>query len=276
MKNFVDTNWLRGNMEKEDIVILDARANLKDPEEGLKEYKKSHILGAQFVSLEETMTGKVKKHGGRHPLPDLEDFRDNMSKLGIGNSSTVIVYDNGCLDMAGRLWWMLKYIGLEKVYILGGGFPLWKIKNYPITDEIYQSSHVGDLSLNIKKDMIAEIHEVKRAIESKNKVIIDSRAENRFSGEFEPFDRIPGHIPNAINIPWTNILEIDNCTQEEVLKEYFKDLKKYDELIVHCGSGITGTVNILFMEEIGLKPKLYVGGYSDWVSYEDNKVISDF
>lgn len=275
MKNFVDINWLKNNSEEGNLVILDARADLQDSKEGERLYKKSHIVNAHFVSLEKTMTGEIKKHGGRHPLPDLEEFADKMRDLGIDNDSKVIIYDSGDLAMAGRLWWMLKYIGLDKVYILEGGFKEWEKMNYPITDEIPEVKSQGNLKVSINKDIFSDIEDVKKAMDSDKKVIVDSRAEDRYSGKVEPFDRIPGHIPEAVNYPWTKLVESNSFMNEEELEEYFKDIKDYDEIIVHCGSGITGTVNILFMEEIGLKPKLYLGGYSDWVSYLDNEVVSN-
>lgn len=275
MKNFVDVNWLRENLESENVIILDARADLMDEEEGMRLYKKSHIANAHFVSLEDTMTGEIKKHGGRHPLPDLEEFTEKMRNLGINNDSRIIIYDDGSLAMAGRLWWMLKYIGAKEVYILKGGFKAWEDKDYPITDKDPKVEKKGDLNLNINKDIYSDIEDVKKAIDSDKKMVVDSRSEDRYRGKEEPFDRIPGHIPKAVNYPWTKLIE-ENFMDKEKLDEYFKDLKEYDEVIVHCGSGITATVNILFMEEIGLKPKLYLGGYSDWVSYLDNEVISDF
>lgn len=275
MKNFVDINWLKNNLEEGNLVILDARADLQDSKEGERLYKKSHIVNAHFVSLEKTMTGEIKKHGGRHPLPDLEEFADKMRNLGIDNNSKVIIYDSGDLAMAGRLWWMLKYIGLDKVYILEGGFKEWEKMNYPVTDEIPEVKSQGNLKVSINKDIFSDIEDVKKAMDSDKKVIVDSRAEDRYSGKVEPFDRIPGHIPEAVNYPWTKLVESNSFMDEEELEEYFKDIKDYDEIIVHCGSGITGTVNIFFMEEIGLKPKLYLGGYSDWVSYLDNEVVSN-
>lgn len=276
MKNFIDSLWLNKNIHKEDLVILDARADLKDPENGLREYEKSHIVASYFVSLEGTMTGQVEKHGGRHPLPNLNSFKEGMEALGLSNSSTIVIYDDGNYAMAGRLWWMLKYIGLEKVYILKDGFESWKSKGYPVTSEVSKVEKRGSLEINLQKDLLVGIDGVKEAINSQDKIIVDARASNRYRGEVEPFDRIPGHIPSSINFPWTDLVESFSPMDKGKLEKHFKSLEEYDEVIVHCGSGITGTVPFLFMEEIGLKPKLYLGGYSDWVSYEDNKVISEF
>ncbi|WP_406243708.1 sulfurtransferase [Tissierella carlieri] len=273
MKNTVSQEWLINNILKDNLIILDVRAELDNPDYGIVEYKNGHIKGAQFVSVEDIMTGKVSTHGGRHPLPDMEKFIEDMKRLGINDDSTIVIYDDGDLAMAGRLWWLLKYSGKNNVYILEGGIKAWSNSGLEITTEIPESEESKSLSLNIDSSMKVDINYVKSAIDSDNIAIIDSRAAERYRGEVEPIDKIAGHIPNALNYPWINLVVDGKIKSKEELIEYFKDLEKYEEIIVHCGSGITGTVNCIFMEEVGLKPKLYVGGYSDWVSYEDNIVI---
>ena len=273
MKNIVSREWLIKNMFNDNLIILDACAQLNDPDAGFRQYKEGHIRGARFVSLEKTMTGKISTHGGRHPLPDMEDFIEDMKKLGVQDDSIVVIYDNGDLSMAGRLWWLLRYSGKKDVFILEGGIKGWVDEELEITTELPQVKTSNMLTLNIDDSMEVDIEYVKEAINSEKIAIIDSRESGRYSGDFEPIDRIPGHIPSALNYPWMNVAIDGKIKNIEELKEYFSPLQKYEELIVHCGSGITGTVNILFMEEVGLKPKLYVGGYSDWVSYKDNIVV---
>lgn len=275
MKNIVSQEWLVNNMSKEDLILLDARAKLGDSKYDLEEYKKGHIRNAYHVSLYDTLTGEIGVHGGRNPLPKMEKFIEDMKKLGITDDSTIVVYDNGDLDMAGRLWWMLKYSGRDKVYILEGGLNAWEENGLELTTEVPERKESNSLTLNLRPSMEADIDYVKKAIDLDNIAIMDARSAERYRGEVEPWDRIAGHIPNAINYPWMDLLEEGKVKSKEELEKYFEDVKKYDEIIVHCGSGITGTVNYIFMEEIGLKPKLYVGGFSDWVSYEDNEVVTE-
>ncbi len=118
------------------------------------------------------------------------------------------------------------------------------------------------------------IEEVREALKDPKSAVIDSRTAERFRGEVEPIDKVAGHIPGAVNYPWTDLTEGERVPDLDELMDHFKPLKGYDQLIVHCGSGITGTVNVLFMEEIGLKPKLYVGGWSDWITYPENEVAT--
>ena len=271
MKNFKTKEWLIENINNDDLIILDARAELNDSNAGFEQYKKGHIKRAQYVDLDNVMTGEIGQHGGRHPLPTMNKFKNQMEDLGINNDSTIIVYDNGDLAMAGRLWWLLKYAGLEKVYVLEDGYNGWESLK-EITKDIIKPKKSKDLILNIDESIFAKMEDINSAIESDNIAIIDSRTFDRYSGEVEPLDTIPGHIPTALNYPWVDLIK-QNKKDLSGLEKYFKDLFKYDGILVHCGSGVTGTVNILFMEEIGLKPKLYAGGYSDWISYKGNKVI---
>lgn len=273
MKNFKTKEWLFEYINNDNLIILDARAELNDSSAGFEQYKNGHIKGAQYVDLDEVMTGEIGEHGGRHSLPPMDEFANNMKKLGINDDSIIIVYDNGDLAMAGRLWWLLKYAGLEKVYVLEGGYDDWINSNLEITQEVTKPTKSTNLTLNINRCLIADIKDVKSVINSDNIAIVDSRTFDRYSGEVEPLDTVAGHIPTALNYPWVDLIK-DNKKDIIELKEHFEELFKFDEILVHCGSGITGTVNMLFMEEIGLKPKLYAGGYSDWISYNGNKVIS--
>ena len=271
LKNFKSIDWLKDNIDREDLIIFDVRHALDDENYGKEAYKKDHIPNAIFIPLEETLTGEVKEHGGRHPLPDMEGFAQNMNEFGLDDDSIVVAYDQGNLSIAGRLWWMLRYIGFKEVYVLLGGYEAWETENYPIDDHKPNIRKGNKLSVNIQEDLIIDMDDVKRTISKDNQILVDSRTSERYKGEVEPMDRIPGHIPGAINLPWTEL--VDDKFEPEEIKEHFKDLDIYDRLVVHCGSGITATVNIMFMEEIGLSPVLYLGGYSDWVSYHENEVI---
>jgi len=274
MKNLVTTEWLKNNLTNENLIILDVRHVLNQKDYGKEEYNKAHIPNAIFVPVEEFLTGEIKEHGGRHPLPNMKGFTHNMNKLGVDDESTVIIYDDGDLAMAGRLWWMLKFIGFNESYILMGGFKAWEKENNPTTSDMPTTRRGNELSYNLQENMISDINKVKRAISDKYGVVIDSRGSDRYRGQVEPIDRIPGHIPGALNFPWTDLV-VDEDLNEITIKEHFKSISNYDEIIVHCGSGITGTVNVLLMEEAGISPKLYVGGYSDWISYPENEVITE-
>lgn len=273
LKNFVDYKWLKENLDREDLIILDVRDGDENIE-GAQLYEEGHIRGAQYVPGN-MLVSQVQSHGGRSPLPDLEEFLNNMKSFGIRDDSAVVVYDKGEIAKAGRLWWLLKYIGKDKVYVLDGGYNKWKKEKGEISKERPKVDRSDCLSLNVNQNIRVDMEEVKRKLNNSSTAIVDVRAYERYTGEYEPLDKVGGHIPNALNYPWEKLVEDGEIKPLDQVEEYFRKLRDYDEIIVHCGSGITATVNIMLMEEIGLKPKHYNGGYSDWISYQDNEVVTE-
>lgn len=276
MKNFVDNIWLEDKLYGSDIVILDARGELDDPNAGEILFDSGHIPNAQYVSMEEVMSGEKGEHGGRHPLPDIDKFVEDMKGFGVDDDSTVVIYDDGDLTFAGRLLWLLRYIGKDNVFVLKGGYPEWVSSGGEITDSTPSVRKSENLSVNINEDIKRDMDYVRDSIGKDGVVLVDSRSKERFTGENEPRDSKAGRIPSAVNYPQGKLLEMEDFPSEESLKEFYKDLKDSDEIIVYCGSGISATVNYMFMEEAGFEPKLYPGSFSDWISYEENEVESDF
>lgn len=276
MKNFVDNIWLEDKLYGNDIVILDARGELDDPNAGEILFDSGHIPNAQYVSMEEVMSGEKGEHGGRHPLPDIDKFVEDMKGFGVDDDSTVVIYDDGDLTFAGRLLWLLRYIGKDNVFVLKGGYPEWVSSGGEITDSTPSVRKSENLSVNINEDIKRDMDYVRDSIGKDGVVLVDSRSKERFTGKNEPRDSKAGRIPSAVNYPQGKLLEMEDFPSEESLKEFYKDLKDSDEIIVYCGSGISATVNYMFMEEAGFEPKLYPGSFSDWISYEENEVESDF
>ena len=169
---------------------------------------------------------------------------------------------------------MLKLIGKEDVRLLGGGIKKWIEKGYPLSKTAAYPKPGEMLTVKMAPGIEASIEEVREALKDPKAVVIDSRTAERFRGEVEPIDKIAGHIPGAVNYPWTDLTEGERVPDIDELVDHFESLEEYDQLIVHCGSGITGTVNALFMEEVGLKARLYVGGWSDWITYPENEVAT--
>jgi thiosulfate/3-mercaptopyruvate sulfurtransferase len=272
MKNVVTAEWLLQNLKRDDIIVLDCRYDMNNLDYGLNEYKKAHIRKAQFVSLEDDLTGKKGVHGGRHPLPDMNEFARKMESLGVDDEKTVVVYDDYELTSAGRLWWMLKYIGKDNVYVLEGGFKGWGEKGFETTDKAEESPKSNGLSVNLQNDMLCYVNYVKERIDDPNSIIVDSRTKERYLGLVEPIDKKAGHIPGAANHFYKDNFDGLKIKDVEALKEMYKDLERYKNIIIHCGSGITACPNIIAMEEIGLKPIFYLGGWSDWISYDENPI----
>ncbi|WP_346206744.1 sulfurtransferase [Caldifermentibacillus hisashii] len=274
MKYVVNQEWLLEQLANKDVKIVDCRFSLSKPDEGERLYKESHILGAYYFDLEKQLSAPVSKHGGRHPLPDIEKFRHEIEQAGIDNTKTVVAYDGGEGAFASRFWWLLTYIGHDKVYVLNGGFKSWVEAGYPTTKEVPKPES-ANFKISIRKEMLATYQEVKEIVANKKKslILIDSREKARYLGKEEPIDKIPGHIPGAIHKFWAEGLENGFFKGSEEQKKRFAELDQKEPIIVYCGSGVTATPNYIALKMAGYQNvKLYAGSYSDWVSYSDNPV----
>ncbi|MBT2662358.1 sulfurtransferase [Bacillus sp. ISL-45] len=274
MRNHVDSKWLNDRLGDKDTRVVDCRFKLGNPDEGRLLYEQSHIPGAVYFDLEKDLSGSVGEHGGRHPLPETSQFKEKLQNAGIDNETTIVVYDGKEGAFASRMWWLLQYVGHEKVYILNGGFDAWKKAGYP-TEESVTHYQKTNYTINENNDMLASYEEVKDiALEGNGSaILVDSRESRRYLGIEEPIDRIPGHIPTAINKPWMDGFENGFFKPRDEQEKRFKDLDFSEPIIVYCGSGVTATPNYIALKEAGFKNvRLYAGSYSDWVSYHENPV----
>ncbi|WP_371320232.1 sulfurtransferase [Chengkuizengella axinellae] len=256
-----------------DVRVIDCRFQLGNPTAGLLSYLGDHIPGALFFDLEQDMSGKVEKHGGRHPLPNLDEFCDKLSAAGIDQNTTVVVYDDQGGAFASRFWWMLNYLGHKKVSVLNGGYTAWKENKYPVTSEIPMIERKQFIS-DIHDDLLISMQEVKDRIGDKNSTIVDSREQLRYDGIEEPIDIIGGHIPSAINAFWKDGLNEQGAWKnKDEQQARFNQIDKQKEIVVYCGSGVTACPNILAFKEADYENvKLYLGSWSDWITYNDNPV----
>lgn len=274
MKTIVSMNWLLARLYEPDLVIVDCRFQLADPDAGRKAYEESYIPRAVYLDLERDLSAPVREHGGRHPLPDIMTLAKRLGQLGIGNDTRVIAYDDQGGAMAARLCWLLKYMGHEQAYVMEQGFTAWEKAGYPVTSDQPPIQIPSHFEPTIQKDMLASIEEVQKASHQKTAVLIDSREPVRFAGIEEPIDNKAGHIPGAINRFWKHNLQADGrwLTVDE-LKQRFTDLPQDRDIIVYCGSGVTACPNVLALQEAGFRSvKLYAGSWSDWISYPENPI----
>ena len=250
---------------KSDFILFDVSAGSK------ARYDEQHLDGAFYLDLN-TDLADIKDFavGGRHPLPTFEHFSEDLAKYGVTKDSHVIVYDdkNGA-NAAARFWWMLKSIGHQKVQVLNGGYDAAVKAGFAVSSEIPTPKTAEPYQITEWQLPLAEIDEVEVAGNSDNHAVIDVRDANRYAGLTEPIDLIAGHIPGAINIPFTENLDANgDFLAPEILKEkYSKALADYktENVIVHCGSGVTACHTLLAMDYAGLEiPKLYVGSWSEW------------
>ncbi|MFD1707202.1 sulfurtransferase [Siminovitchia sediminis] len=264
--------WLKERLHDSNIRIVDCTYSLQDPSYGKTVYQKKHIPGAVYFDLAKDLSSEVQIHGGRHPLPHIETFREKLEESGIHEKNAVIAYDGGEGCFASRFWWLLTFLGHQQVFVLDGGMKEWEEAQYPLTDMVpfYRKS---TFHIRPQPSMLADIIEVKAEMNSDHTVLIDSRAKERYLGCKEPIDVKPGHIPGAVNFEWTESFHEGKWKNKDEQKRRFSRLNPNNSIIVYCGSGVTATVNVLSLLESGFQHvKLYAGSYSDWVSYPENKV----
>ncbi|OCB78160.1 sulfurtransferase [Flavobacterium piscis] len=249
------------------VVLIDARAGINAEEN----YQNEHLKDARFVDLNKDLaTVEDPANGGRHPLPSLEKFAAVLSKIGITPSSHVIIYDdkNGS-NAAARFWWMLRSINHEKVQVLNGGLQAAIKVGFPVSSALETVEPTEKYPISKWSLAQADMKEVEKARNNKENIVIDVRDKNRFDGLTEPLDLIAGHIPGAINVPFSENLNEDGFYKSpEVLAKKYNEIigdKKPDNVIVHCGSGVTACHTLLAMDYAGIPiPKLYVGSWSEW------------
>ncbi|WP_066059637.1 sulfurtransferase [Robertmurraya korlensis] len=274
MKFIKDKEWLLKNLDQKDVRIIDCRFALSNPELGKQEYDNSHIPGAVYFDLEKDLSSQVSSHGGRHPMPEINKLKEKLEIAGIDENTTIVAYDNGEGAYAARFWWMLTYLGHKRVYVLDGGYKNWLKSNYPTTSDVPVFDK-SEFHVDVQSYLLADVKEVQEVVSSGNPniILIDSRENKRYLGIEEPIDKKKGHIPGAINKPWMEGLRDGYYHSMEEQKLRFSSLDPDKELIVYCGSGVTAVPNLITLKEAGFeKVRLYLGSFSDWISYEENKI----
>jgi len=189
----VDPLWLQS---RPDARLVDLRWQAKGPP-ARERYDEGHLPGAAYVDLDRDLS----RHGGpgRHPFPSEEQFAELLSRLGIGPDTHVVVYDEGHSSVAARLWFMLRAYGHEKASVLDGGMRAWTEAGLPLTREEPRIAPAPRRKLTLDRSRLAETAEVA----ARNSIVLDARAPERYRGDVEPIDRKAGHIPGALNAPWS-------------------------------------------------------------------------
>jgi thiosulfate/3-mercaptopyruvate sulfurtransferase len=250
-----------------DLRIADVRWSLAAPAAGRAAYAEAHLPGAVFVDLDTVLTGPDGP--GRHPLPDPAAFAAALGALGIGRAHRVVVYDDAGGTVAARLWWMLDVLGHPGAAVLDGGIAAWRAAGLPLTAAVPAHPPVAP------GERVATAPAWPRTIDRAALTprlgavtLLDARAPERYRGEVEPIDPVPGHIPTAISAPTATFLAADRTfLAGDALRARFAALGGAGErpVVVACGSGVNACQLALAMRAAGLPdPLLYPGSYSDW------------
>jgi thiosulfate/3-mercaptopyruvate sulfurtransferase len=243
--------------------ILDVRWQLGGPR-GWPQYLEGHIPGAVFVDLE-TALAAPPGEGGRHPMPSASAFGAAMRAAGVSGDRPVVVYDAGDSMAAARAWWLLRYFGHPRVFVLDGGFRGWLAAGHAI-ERTVPSIEPGDFVPRAGGMPLLDAAGAARVAGAG--VLLDARVGERFRGEAEPVDPVAGHIPGAVNVPVTELLRLEGGLMGAAdLRARFAAAGVQDgvEVGAYCGSGVTAALEVLALEQAGFAGALYVGSWSEWI-----------
>jgi thiosulfate/3-mercaptopyruvate sulfurtransferase len=266
----IDTATLASHLADPGLAIVDGRFALNDEAWGEREYAAGHIPGAVYAHLGHDLSGPPTGRNGRHPLPDPAALAMTLGRLGIGNDTQVVAYDQDSGMFASRLWWLLRWLGHDSVAVLNGGFAHWLAEGRA-TKAGHENRPASEFHGAPRADMTLDVDQVSALIGMRDRRLVDARAPERYRGEVEPIDRVAGHIPGAVNHPFTlNLTETGAFRGADELSEMLHaslgDLPP-DRIVCYCGSGVTACHNLLALEHAGLRgAKLYPGSWSEWSS----------
>ena len=233
--------------------FVDCRWELGSPGRGRELYLEGHVPGASFLDVESDLSAPPASPGGRHPLPDPEDFGRAAGAAGIGPGVFVVAYDQGMNGGAARLWWLLRHLGHDDVAVLAGGIECWAGPLRPGEEDVEPL----EFTPRMREGDTIDADELERRLGDDGLVVVDARTPERFRGEVEPIDPVAGHIPGARNVPFTDDGELP------------ADLLRAPELVAYCGSGVTAAVTLLRLAQAGRPDaRLYPGSWSDWCARE--------
>ena len=232
-----------------DYRFVDCRWELGKPEAGRDLYRAGHIPGAAFLDVERDLSAPPVEGGARHPLPSAEAFADAAARAGIGPGVLVVAYGSG--GGPERLWWLLRHFGHDDVAVLTGGLDAWA---GPLSKGEEQAAPALFEPRPRSGDTI-DADELASRLGDPSLAIVDARLPERFRGEPNLIDRVPGRIPGAINLPWPDDGELPASVLEA------------DEVVAYCGSGVTACIPLVALARAGRPDaKLYAGSWSDWES----------
>ena len=268
----ISVKELTNHLDDPDWVIIDSRFKLADPNQGRKDYETAHIPGAVYAHLDDDLSNPIIKGvTGRHPLPGVKKISEVFSNLGIDSNVQVVAYDDlGGALAAGRVWWLLRWLGHEAVAVLDGGWQQW----LRVGKEIQRGNESRprrEFVSHPRHELVTTSDEVEAMRLNPDYRVLDARSADRFRGENEIIDPIPGHIPGAISAAYAGNLNPDGTfrSPQSLLSRYKRLINEVptSNVICYCGSGVTATHDILAMIIAGLgEARLYAGSYSEWIT----------
>ncbi len=263
----VDVATLRAHLDDPSWLVVDVRHQLADTGYGERAYAAGHIPGAVFLHCDRNLSGPMTGSNGRHPLPDAETLARRLGEIGVGATTQVVVYDDAQGMIAGRLWWLLRWLGHDAVALLDGGLQAWRAAGGALTEVL--PTLLAKAFVARPQDGLVNADYVLERIETPQMHLVDARSADRFRGENETIDPVGGHIPGAVNRFFKDNLQPDGRFKPaaELRAEWLAVLAGAlpDQVVHQCGSGVSACLNIVAMEIAGLSgSRLYAGSWSEW------------
>lgn len=268
--NLISVSELRSWIDNPGLRIIDCRFDLADPRAGHQDYLQGHIPGAVYADLDQDLAAPISPQSGRHPLPDVTTFAATLARLGVGQVPDVVVYDAGSGAVAARAWWLLRWLGHERVRLLDGGYAHWTAAGGPVASGAEQVPTAYFVPQAREEIVLTTAELANDIIGIAAMRLYDARDAARFRGEIEPIDPVAGHIPGSQSLPYPVSLNKDGSWKSKAaLKELWLSVLGEDTntpWAVMCGSGVTAChLAISGMEAGYSEPRLYVGSWSEWI-----------
>lgn len=266
-RTLLDVATLKAHLGDAQWCIVDVRHQLMDVDYGERVYAQGHLPGAHFLHCDRDLSSPLNGRNGRHPLPDPVRLAQRLGQLSIGPQTQVVVYDDAQGMIAGRLWWLLRWLGHDKVAVLDGGLQAWLAAGGALTTEV-PALATAPFSLSLQPFTV-DVVAMEKMLGNGAYCLIDGRAPDRFRGENETIDPVGGHIPGAVNRFFRDNLQADGCFKPAAVlaTEWQAILGEHaaSTSVHYCGSGVSACHNLLALEIAGLSgARLYGGSWSEW------------
>jgi thiosulfate/3-mercaptopyruvate sulfurtransferase len=269
----INATELAKHLDDPDWAIIDCRFKLAKPDQGWQDYQVSHIPGAVYAHLDHDLSGPVIKGvTGRHPLPSVEKISDVFSRLGIDTEVQLVAYDDlGGALAAVRVWWLMRWLGYEKVAVLDGGWQEWMKLGYAVVPGRVETRPRREFIPHPREELVISSKDMEWMRNDPDYRVLDARSADRFRGENETIDPVAGHIPGAISAAYAGNLNPDGTFRStRSLAARYKRLVDdvpIEHVVCYCGSGVTAVHDILAMMMVGMgEARLYAGSYSEWIT----------
>jgi len=277
---------LAAQLDDPNLLLVDCRFNLLKPAAGRASWAAGHIPGAYYADLDQDLADPVGPDSGRHPLPAPERLRRLFGSWGLNAASRVVAYDDAGGAIAARLWWLLRWSGHTGASLLDGGYGAWLAANLPVSQE-QPAPRSGRDPVTTGHWPVISTAQVEAGLRTRRLTLFDARDPARYAGAKEPIDSQAGHIPGALNWPFSDNLDSSGVFRSPAdLRAAFRARLKETKgtaaggLAVMCGSGVTACHTLFAMELAGLfadlneKPALYCGSWSEWIRSDQRPIAT--